>query len=50
MAICAECTYLDIDYGERDRKFWCDKNAKDIMEQIPHVLHFVKRQEEINAL
>lgn len=28
MAICAECTYLNIDYGERDRKFWCDKKCE----------------------
>ena len=28
MANCAECTYLDIDYGERDKKFWCDKKCE----------------------
>jgi len=28
MAICAECTYLNIDYGEKDGKFWCDKKCE----------------------
>ena len=28
MAICAECTYLDIDYGHSSGKFWYDKKCE----------------------
>lgn len=28
MAICAECTYLDINYGHSSGKFWCDKKCE----------------------
>ena len=28
MAQCAECTYLDINYGHSSGKFWCDKKCE----------------------